>query len=243
MPRAERRLAATPAARIESRQVDGVDVSVLAGHAAVFDVWTTLYDANDFTWREVVRPGAFSRAIAEAQDVRALWNHDANFILGRTTSGTLKLREDEKGLWSETELLDTQTVRDLVVAPIRRGDVSGMSFAFVVANDGAEVRTRKEDGTVVVERTGERVTFRRDGDRMIEERELLRLDLYDVSPVVYPQYDGTDVYLRSADFNPRDRQQAARNLMEEIQSAVQTTPHDDRLDRVEMVLKLIRAGF
>lgn len=192
---AERRYS-TGVLRIERRGQGDEARQVLVGHAAVFDQWTTLYEGRYWIWREVVRPKAFARAIKEKQDVRGLWNHDANFVLGRTISGTLELREDSEGLLSTIDPPGTQTVRDLVIVPIDRGDVSGMSFAFDVRRGDKIVEVEHEDGTRVIDRGGERITLRYEGDRVIEERELLDLDLFDVSPVTYPAYEGTNIGLR-----------------------------------------------
>lgn len=195
---AERRFSATAALRIERRAADdGTEVQHIVGHAAVFDEWTTLYEGRYWTWREIVRPGAFVRAIRERQDVRSLFNHDPSYLLGRTTAGTLDLAEDPAGLLSDTTPPDTPTVRDLVLTPIGRGDLSGMSFAFSVPRGGDRVVTEKDDGSYVVETPHERVTVRYEGERLIEEREILDVDLFDVSPVTYPAYEGTDVALRS----------------------------------------------
>lgn len=166
----------------------------IVGHASVFDEWTTLYEGRSFVWREIVRPGAFRDAIKEKQDVRSLWNHDANFPLGRTKSGTLELSEDDTGLLSDTDPVDAQYARDLLLS-IARGDVSQMSFAFTPRR-GDKTTTTEKDGVLVADNGGERVTIYRDGERYIEERELLSLNLFDVSPVTYPAYEQTDVGLR-----------------------------------------------
>jgi HK97 family phage prohead protease len=182
--------------RIERRDsAGGGKARSIVGHAAVFDQWTTMYDGTYYTAREVVRPGAFARAIREKQDVRALFNHDPNFILGRMKSGTLRLSEDRAGLLSEIDAPDTQTVNDLVVSPIERGDMDGMSFGFVARRSAKTTITRTADATVI-DRGGDRITIRQEGDKEVEERELLDVDLLDVSPVCDPQYDGTDVALR-----------------------------------------------
>lgn len=206
-------------ARVERRAVDGVEVPVLRGHAAVFDQWTTLYEGRYWTWKEVVRRGAFASAIAERQDVVGLFNHDRNYVLARTSSGTLALEEDARGLADSYELLDSQSNRDLVIGPVERGDISGQSFAFLPRNKGDEVVTRREDGSVLIERPGERVTLRMEGDLLIEERELLSVDLFDVSVVTTPAYSGTDVGLRSAmigPFNPEARTAEARTLLDTV---------------------------
>ena len=169
----------------------------LAGHASVFDQWTTLYDGRYYRWREVIRPGAFTRALRENQDVVALLNHDPNFVLGRTASGTLSLREDDRGLYQETKLADSQMVRDMVWTPVRRGDINGMSFGFRVRQGDKAVVTDGPDRTQTIERAGERVTLRYEGEKLIEEREVTDADLFDVSAVTFPAYPGTDVGLRS----------------------------------------------
>jgi HK97 family phage prohead protease len=140
----------------------------IVGHAAVFN--TTIDIGRWF--RERIAPGAFKRAVAE-DDVRALFNHDENWILGRTKAQTLSLSEDDKGLAVDVLPPDTQLVRDLVLTPIERGDVSQMSFAF---------RVRKEEW----DETGD-----------VPLRTLLEVELFDVSPVTFPAYPTTDVGLRS----------------------------------------------
>jgi uncharacterized protein len=192
----ERRISGMDSLKVE-RRAEG-EAPRIVGHASVFNEWTTLYEGRYWVYREIVRPGAFRNAIAEKQDVRGLFNHDSNFVLGRTKSGTLELEEDGSGLVARITPPDTQTIRDLVLAPIERGDVTGMSFAFIVRRgDKPVVRTELADGSTVVASAGERITIRYEGDTRLEDRELIDLDLYDVSPVTYPAYDGTDVAMRS----------------------------------------------
>jgi uncharacterized protein len=200
LPGPERRVRAAQLT-IETRQSEAANEGTagrqIVGHAAVFNEWTTLYEGRYWVWREVIRPGAFAAAIKEGQDVRALFNHDANVLLGRTTSGTLELTEDVVGLLTRTDPPDTQTVRDLVLTPMERGDLDGMSFAFAVKRGDKVTETKTPTG-YVIETAGERITVRYEGEREIEEREILSADLYDVSPVTYPQYTGTDVAYRAA---------------------------------------------
>lgn len=164
----ERRAFAADVFKIEQRD-DGQ--RRLVGHAAVFNSLSE--DLGGF--REQIAPGAFADAIA-GDDVRALFNHDENFILGRNRSKTLTLSEDSRGLAIEIVMPDTQTIRDLVIAPIERGDVSQMSFGFSV-RPGGQDWAKDDEGRVV--------------------RTLKRLRLFDVSPVVYPAYPETDVAVRS----------------------------------------------
>lgn len=197
-PGTQRRFQAGTSVRIERRDGDpaGGEAkaggSRIVGYASVFDEWTTLYEGRYYTWREIIRPGAFTNALKEGQDVRSLFNHDPNFVLGRTRSGTLALSQDATGLLSRTDAPDTQTIRDLVIGPIERGDVTGMSFAFCPRSSDQVVTTEGPEGTFVQDRGGIRITVRYEGDRRFEDWEVLDADLFDVSPVTYPAYEGTD---------------------------------------------------
>ena len=143
--------------------------SKICGHAANFN--SLSQDLGYF--KEQIAPGAFRKSLLNA-DVRALWNHDANIVLGRNKSGTLTLLEDSQGLYFEIDAPDTQLVRDMVIGPITRGDVSQCSFGFYTVADHWE----EIDGQVI--------------------RTLLEVELLDVSPVTYPAYNSTDVAMRSA---------------------------------------------
>ncbi len=140
----------------------------IAGHAAKFD--TLSEDLGGF--RERIAPGAFAKTI-QSGDIRALWNHDANIVLGRNKAGTLRLSEDSAGLAFEVDAPDTQLVRDMVMSPIARGDVNQCSFGFYTISD----KWAKVDGEWI--------------------RTLLECELLDVSPVTYPAYSATDVAVRS----------------------------------------------
>jgi HK97 family phage prohead protease len=154
---------------MEARAEDG-GLRRLSGYAALYDVETTIGGL----FREVLAPGAFRSAVTRVDDVRALFNHDANHVLGRTTSGTLRLTEDARGLRYEVDLPDTQTARDLWTS-VQRGDVSQSSFAFSVdAEEWAEPKAP------------------------MPLRVVRDVRLYDVSPVTYPAYNETSVAARSA---------------------------------------------
>lgn len=150
----------------------------LHGHAALYNERTNI--AGLFV--EFIRPGAFRGALDGKDDVRALYNHDQNIVLGRThTPGkTLRLGEDTRGLTHEIDLPDTTAARDLAVS-IGRGDVSQMSFQFAVRPKGDEWSQEKTP----------------DGVRYWV-RALVDVELFDVSPVTFPQYEKTDVVVRSA---------------------------------------------
>ncbi len=126
-------------------------------------------------FREIIKPGAFDDVLGD--DVRGLFNHDPNFILGRSSSGTLSLSVDDKGLRYDIVAPATQTILDLVLAPMQRGDINQSSFAFRVARDG-EHWYEDDEGIVI--------------------REISRFSrLFDVSPVTYPAYQEADSGVRS----------------------------------------------
>ena len=121
----------------EFRVADAADASPkLEGHAAVFNEEADI--AGLFLER--VAPGAFAESITK-DDVRALFNHDPNFVLGRSIAKTLELKEDEKGLAISIVPPDTQFAKDLVVS-MRRGDISQMSFGFQVLGFGNQPKSQ-----------------------------------------------------------------------------------------------------
>lgn len=126
-------------------------------------------------FREIIMPGAFDDVLEN--DVRGLFNHDPNFILGRSKAGTLSLSVDEKGLKYDITAPDTPTIRDLVIEPLKRGDITQSSFAFKIAPKGDEWY-ENEDGVII--------------------REIHKISrLYDVSPVTYPAYQEASSTARS----------------------------------------------
>ena len=109
----------------------------IVGYAAKFDT-LSLPMGGPKGFREKIDSRAFDSDLQNrALDCRALMNHDPNLILGRTTSGTLRLSKDAVGLKFEIDPPNTQYARDLVES-IRRGDISQCSFSFRVMKDGDE---------------------------------------------------------------------------------------------------------
>lgn len=162
----ERRIIDLDVLKVETR-AEG-EGKLVRGHAAVFN----RLSENLGGFREQIAPGAFDGVLND--DVRALFNHDPNHILGRTRSGTLRLTVDETGLGYELDPPDTSSGRDLLVS-LERGDVSQSSFGFQVDEDDW---VEDDEGRVIRTIT----KFRR---------------LFDVSPVTYPAYPDATVGLRS----------------------------------------------
>ena len=155
---------------IEFRAISSDDGGLrkIVGYASVFDK-----PSEDMGFIEYVRKGAFKKAISRS-DARALFNHDTDTLpLGRQSSGTLVLREDDTGLYYEITPPDTQIARDLMTS-IDRGDVRESSFGFDVNIDEWDFSDPN-----VVKRT------------IIEVGEI-----FDVSPVVFAAYNDTSVALR-----------------------------------------------
>ena len=143
---------------------------IIEGHAAVFDQESEELGFY-FPFREKFRPGAFAETI-QKDDIRALFNHSPNYVLGRNMAGTLSLEEDETGLKVRITPPDTQFARDLATS-IKRGDINQMSIGFQVLSQ----RWYMEEG--------------------IDIREVTKAKLFDVSPVTFPAYPQTDVSARS----------------------------------------------
>lgn len=157
----------------------------IIGHAAVFN---SPAGEPDF-FMEIVLPGAFTDSIAQ-DDIRALWNHNSDFVLGRNKSGTLFLQEDDKGLLTTILPSESQLIHDMVLIPMERGDITQMSFGFTVINQKWEVRNG------------------------VDYRIIEKVKLWDVSPVTYPFYQDTDVTLRGI---TQARQLLARGVKANIQ--------------------------
>jgi len=195
------------------REREGGGMPTLVGHAAVFDAETTIWDGRRVRLREVVRRGAFARAVREGQDVIANQDHEDSWMLGRTASGTLRLREDDVGLAVEIDLPDTALGRD-VAELVRRRDLAGMSFAFIPAKAGGERQT---------------ITQLPDG-RDDVFTELLDVDLFDVAVVARPAYPATDVGVRAAPCEAEHRRKARelwlegrRSKLEALKARAQTS--------------------
>ena len=168
---------------------------------------------------ELIKPGAFTESLKTA-DVRCLIDHNSSLLLGRNTSGTLRLFDGPEALRIENDLPDTSYARDLVVALqprstdpafAGRSDLDGMSFGFIAIED---TWAEGEDGGPMI-------------------RTVYRAEIFDVSAVTYPAYTATSLGLRSA-FT--DTESAVRSL-----EAWRSSHIGDDLRRLKM--KLARSAF
>jgi len=151
---------------MELRAMDKEEKRTVRGYAATFE--SRSGDLGGFI--ESIDREAFSET--DMEDVRALFNHDSNFVLGRTKAGTLRLMVDENGLAYEIDMPDTQLGRDMYES-IKRGDISQSSFAFTIEDD----------------------EYRKEGDTVYRTIKKIK-KLYDVAPVTFPAYESTSVQAR-----------------------------------------------
>lgn len=154
---------------LELRAMNEDEKRTIRGYAATFAQRSG--DLGGFI--EYIDRDAFSST--DMSDVRALFNHDSNFVLGRTSANTLRLSVDEKGLMYEVDMPDTQFGRDMYES-IKRGDISQSSFAFTIEDD----------------------EYRKEGDTVYRTIKKIK-KLYDVAPVTFPAYESTSVQARKID--------------------------------------------
>lgn len=168
-------------ARVEIRaDEDGADPR-FGGHAAVFNSRTAI--GNPLTWGfyEQIAPGAFTKTLSEG-DARFLIDHDPYYVVARASAETLELKQDKIGLKVDAAL-DTELsyVRDLV-ANLRNGNITGMSFGFYVTKDDWDIeKVETSDGM----------------EAEVEVRTIREVKLIEVSAVTFPAYEDTDAGLRS----------------------------------------------
>ena len=198
-----------PLKEIRINESDGG--TCIEGHAAVFDSWSETL-GGIFPFKEKVRKGAFAESIGR-DDIRALFNHDPNYVLGRNRAGTLELVEDDVGLRVRITPPDTSWARDITTS-IRRGDISQMSIGFVVEDD----EWSSKDG--------------------IDTRELKKVRLFDVSPVTFPAYTTTDVGVRAMqEYDVYKTEQ--RKVAEETENAVKKAKQQEKLKNLQAKFKII----
>lgn len=177
----------TPPSGLEKRALtEGLELRAIAadgtpptatGYAVLFNRPTDIGGM----WTEEIAPGAFAKSLQE-RDVIAIRSHETARVVGRKGAGTLALREDAKGLAFDNELPDTNDGRDLAVL-INRRDIAGMSFGFIATK-------QMWDDTVSPPK------------RTIQEAEL-----YEITYTAIPQYDDTEVGLRSLDAARKEQRQ------------------------------------
>lgn len=167
--------------QFQTREEDGK--RYLDGYYSVFDQPYEVFPG----WIEEIAPGAFSRSLRSGADVKVLWNHNTDIVLGSTENRTAYLAEDELGLHGPVEINENDQDAMNAYARVARGDVRGCSFGFDIR--GIE-ESWDEDGTY--------------------RTRLTDIDLFEVSPCTFPAYAQTSIQARA-----REELEAARKKLEE----------------------------
>lgn len=163
----ERRVIQTKEA-FKTREEDGK--RFVEGYFSVFNQPYEVFPG----WIEEIAPGAFARTLREGKDVKVLWNHNSDIVLGSTQNRTAILREDDVGLFGSDEINEEDQDAKNGYARVARGDVRGCSFGFDIR---AMEESWDDDGTY---RT--RIT---------------EVELYEVSPCTFPAYSQTSISARN----------------------------------------------
>lgn len=165
----DRRQMRTVDAQFTTRENDSGNPCI-EGYFAVFN---SNYDLG-YGMSESIASGAFDGTIAD--DIRALINHDTTLVLGRTTADTLKLRQDEHGLWGHIDINPNDTDAMNLYARVQRGDVTQCSFGFDILDEETEFRGENEVHWTIK-----------------------AVKLYEVSCCTFPAYEQTSISAREKD--------------------------------------------
>jgi len=184
----------------------------IVGVAPAYNAMSDVITDGIVGFREIIEPHALDDILANA-DVRGRYNHEA--ILGRTKSGTMTLRNSDTGLTYEIQINPNDSEAMAAYEKVKRGDVDGSSFMFVVPKNGDT--WKRENGQVV---------------RRVQKIE----ELLDVGPVDFPAYPQTSVSARS-------KYQELTETPEDGAQTVETPPEgqesaDEEADKIKARARL-----
>ena len=165
------------ATQFQTREEQDSGDLVLSGYFIKFDEETELWPG----YFEVIKREGVEKAIKDA-DVRALFNHDTNLVLGRTGNDTVTLGVDDVGLFGDIIINRNDPQAVGAYARVQRGDVVGCSFGFMPIKINTEER---DDGSYL--------------DTILE------LEIFEVSPCTFPAYPQTEIAARRQDFESQRR--------------------------------------
>ncbi|NIS74257.1 MAG: HK97 family phage prohead protease, partial [Deltaproteobacteria bacterium] len=134
-----------------------------------------------------------------------------DYVLGRNKTNTLILREDEKGLRVEIDPPESQWAKDVMIS-VERGDVDGMSFAFIADKDSWD-----ETGEVPV-------------------RTLEKVKMFEVSPCTFPAYRDTEIAVRSYE-KWKKEQSDGGTADDDLSEELRTQRAEERKEKIEEVRK------
>lgn len=165
-----------------SREIRSTQQPLAANGTTVSGVAVVYNSPTDVCgmWTETIRPGAFRSTLSSNADVLALYSHALERLLGRRSSGTLRLADGDNGLQIEIDLPDTTDGRD-VAELVKRGDLKGMSFGFIATQQEWDETTNPPTRTIIA------------------------ADLFEVTVTADPQYDDTEIGLRDMERARQDR--------------------------------------
>ncbi|ARA98610.1 HK97 family phage prohead protease [Geobacillus thermodenitrificans] len=181
---------------ITATRAEQDDEMYIEGYFAVFNRETELFPGA----YEEVAPEAFNETLSN--DIRALINHDASLVLGRTKAGTLELKVDSRGLWGRIKINPRDSDAVNLYERVKRGDVDQCSFGFNIIEEETEFR---DDGTV--------------------KWRLKKVDLHEVSVVTFPAYEDTSVQARMQEYEQhkkRELEQRKIKLKERVRNGIKT---------------------
>lgn len=179
--------------KLEVRTIEGTENRVVGGYVNKFNQQSSLMrDRWGDEFVEVISESAFNKTL-ETKSQKALWNHNTDLVLGSVSAGTLNLFADGIGLRCEITLPNTTWGNDAYES-IQRGDVDGMSFGFRCVEDMWS-KTQYED-------------------REIYKRTILEVELFEVSPCVFPAYPDSQINCRSFEsFKEEHKSEQRRKLL------------------------------
>ena len=164
-----------PELRAEKRD-DGK--KVIRGYFSVFGEEYQMFPG----FSETIDPGAFANTLSG--DIRALWNHNTDIVLGRTGVKTLALTADSHGLYGEIDINDKDSDAVNAHARVERGDVDQCSFGFDIIR---EELTERPDGSW--------------------HARIMEVELFEVSPCTFPAYKQTSISARSDEIKAMKQRQ------------------------------------
>lgn len=164
MPKEERK-AFFPSGLAVRAEDDGS--KYIEGYFVVYNQETELWPG----WFEQIAAGALDDAIRD-NDIRCLFNHNSDHVMGRKSAKTLELRSDNYGLWGKVKINENDTMANDVYARVARGDISGCSFGFYPADEDYSIENDIWHWTVK------------------------RADVFEISICTFPAYPQTEIQAR-----------------------------------------------
>jgi len=205
-------------ANVEIRENKDGELSYnFSGYASVFNKPYGVRDSKG-AYTETIKPGAFKKTLQEQDDVRFLVNHDG-IPLARSSSGTLRLEEDDYGLFVEASLDPNNPTVAEVASAMKRGDLNEMSFAFAAVRDDF-------DG---------------------EKRDVQEVRLFDVSVVTYPANSWAGATLRGLDISEYQKElvearsgDKAVEVLEQIINKLQESSEEDKRSKSNPDVEILK---